>query len=161
MADGGAERAVQVCPAPPVRTGFETSFDPAWTVTDPSAFRFDPDRPLGGTQSLRIAYRQKQSYFTIPLPSVCAVRVAFSFRADARFLSTGGTIARVSVESDLSFHLQLSGSGVMLVQVNPGIGFPGGSGEILADTAMSVAVTVDVRTRMTSTSTKPTTAPSR
>lgn len=160
--DGGVEgdaqrtRSVEVCPAPPVRNDFESGLDSTWKATDESAFRLDAERPLAGAQSLRIAYRQSASFITIPMPSVCAVRIAFALRADAMLLETGGvTLARITAGPGTWFHLLLNGSNVSLAQeirttTAAGISYSAAPFKLAADTPTAVVVTVDLRTNTTS-----------
>jgi hypothetical protein len=161
-ADGGPHPpATVVCPAPAVTADFETELDPSWPVTDPTGIRLDGALPITGARSLRIAYRQQESFVTIPMPSVCSVRIAFTFRADTMLLSTGTvTIARVTAGAGSQFHLQVGSGGLLLAQelktagaVGLAVGMPVGS--VAPDVASAVVLTVDLRTKTTSVAVAP------
>src|SRR6185369_14480950 len=139
---------VEACPAPPMRSDFESGLDPSWQVTDPSAFRMETERPIHGAQSLRIAFRQKASFLSFMTPNVCAVRLAFTLRADAQLLGSETTIARIVTAGGSRFHLRLGSHGLSLAEEMrsaeaAGISFGMPFANVAPDTALTMAVTVD------------------
>jgi hypothetical protein len=160
-ADAAAAPTQVVCPAPPVHADFEAPLDPSWPITDPSAFLLDSTAPISGKQSLRIAYRQLDSFITIPMPSVCSVQISFTFRAAAQLLSTGPTVFRVTAGPGSAFFLALDSHGLLISQTletagaaSIGGGMPSG-GPVAADTPTAVVATVDLRTKTTTLASAP------
>lgn len=92
------------CAVHGVRTGFEDGLDPSWLVTEPAAVSIDRGQPVSGKTSLLLNYA-KDGYVTIAQPDACAVRLAFTVRAQ---VSTGGlTLARIATGPSSWLHLRL------------------------------------------------------
>jgi hypothetical protein len=155
-------------PTPTIRTGFETGLDPSWPVLGPDYIEADTNSPITGARSLLVTLSSafEHPYFTIPLPSVCRIKLTFTIRADRKLVETSSTtVARITAAPTAWFHVQVNPGGMMMlasevhVGGGAGIGYPGSFGTLKPDTPTVVTVTVDYSAKSASAALAPVGSP--
>lgn len=99
----------------PVIEDFDQSLNPTWGSTNVTAFAIDQKRPITGTGSLRGTFKganNANSFLTVRLPAVCAIKLSFNVRFDAEFAKSSATFLRVTTEKTF-FHFRVDNGAIM------------------------------------------------
>jgi hypothetical protein len=93
---------------------FDQSINPTWGSTNVTAFAIDQKRPISGSGSLRASFKgvsNANSFLTVRLPAVCAIKLSFNVRFDAEFSKSSATFLRVTTEQAL-YHFRVEGGSI-------------------------------------------------